>query len=196
MKEYFKIALFVSTSLVFVLLLRATIVEGFRIPSESMFPTLKVNDHILVWKLSYGLHVPLVKDVLVTWGSPARHSPIVFFRDDDPKTEAQESQQHLIKRVVALPGETVEIKGRQVLINSVEIQEPYAIWRYGGSPGGNYGPVTVPPNHFFVLGDNRDQSQDSRFWGEYPFVSIDKIVGRSFLIYSAKEFSRIGTFIR
>jgi len=160
-----------------------------------MSPTLEVKDYILVCKLAYGLKPPFFNKPAVMWSRPSRGAPIVFFREDDPSTKADESALHLIKRVIGLPGEKIEIFGKKVFVNDSELHEPYAIWKRDGVGSDHYGPVVVPTSGLFVLGDNRDESQDSRFWGDRPFVSIDKVVGRAFIIYYSKYFSRFGKVI-
>lgn len=195
MKDILQNLLFVFLCLSGVFFIRESVVEGFRIPSQSMMPTLEVNDHILVFKLAYGFKPPFCSKPVIKWQTPGRGVPIVFFRDDDPSTKTDESDGHIIKRVVGLPGEKVEIIGKQVFINDSELQEPYATWKRDGAESEHYGPVIVPPSGLFVLGDNRDESQDSRFWGDRPFVSIDKVIGRAFLIYYSKQYSRFGRVI-
>jgi signal peptidase I len=148
-------------SIIFAVVLAAFIivfvVQGFYIPSGSMRTTLLENDRILVNKFIYRFAEPQRGDIIVfKW--PVDESKI------------------FVKRLIALPGEEVEIRSGTVLINGKKIDEPYL----NVIPEGNYGPVTVPPNEFFVLGDNRNMSDDSRFWG---FVPRKNIKGKAFLIY-------------
>ncbi len=183
---------------VIVILIRGSLVEPFKIPSESMVPTLKITDHILVSKLSYGLRLPFVTDTLWQYSTPKRGDIVVFTRPDERQTPLEdESAINIIKRVVGLPGETVEVKGTTVLINGAVLNEPYARWIDGGSPGGNFGPAVVPENSVLLLGDNRDRSRDSRYW-EYHFLEISRIKGRALLIYfTLSDFlSRVGTILR
>jgi signal peptidase I len=194
-KDILQNLLFVILCLSGVFFVRESVVEGFRIPSQSMSPTLEVNDYILVFKLAYGFKPPFFSKPIIKWRPPARGVPIVFVRDDDPSTKTDESANHIIKRVIGLPGEKVEIVGRKVFINDSELSESYATWKRNNPEFEHYGPVTVPPTGLFVLGDNRDESQDSRFWGDQPFVSIDKVIGRAFLIYYSKQYSRFGKVI-
>jgi signal peptidase I len=195
-KDTLQNLLFVVLCLSAFFFVRESVIEGFRIPSQSMSPTLEVNDHILVWKLAYGFNPPFFSKPVVKWDDPARGVPIVFFREDDPSTKPDESALRLIKRVVGLPGEKVEIVGKKVFINDSELHEPYAVWKRNGAEFEQYGPIVVPTSGLFVLGDNRDESQDSRFWGDRPFVSIDKVIGRAFLIYYSKQYSRFGRVIK
>lgn len=195
MKDILHNLLFVIICLSLVFFVRESVVEGFRIPSQSMSPTLEVNDYILVCKLTYGFKPPFFSKPLIKWQTPGRGVPIVFFRDDDPSTKTDESAGHIIKRVIGLPGEKVEIVGKKVFINDSELPETYAVWKRNGTESEHYGPLLVPPTGLFVLGDNRDESQDSRFWGDHPFVSIDRVIGRAFLIYYSKQYSRFGRVI-
>lgn len=189
-------------AIVLALCIRTFVVQAFKIPSGSMLPTLQIGDHILVNKMSYGIKLPTdcewdytskrpgVRKIpflwscysyntIVPWGDPARGDIIVFlFPEDETKD--------FIKRVVGLPGDTVEIRNKQVSINGQRVTERYiqhvdsGILPHRVQPRDNLGPLRVPPDHYFVLGDNRDQSLDSRFWG---FVQRSKIKGNAFLIY-------------
>lgn len=177
--------------------LRVTVVEPFKIPSGSMIPTLQVGDFILVLKFWYGLRLPFVTDTAVEWNSPKRGDVVVFTRPDDPNTPGEDdSSIHIIKRVIGLPGETLEVRQAQVLINGRPLSEPYARWSEGGKIEGYFGPVTIPPGHVLLLGDNRDNSKDSRFWTD-PFLDIRRIKGRAVLVFwSWDSLSRILTVIR
>jgi signal peptidase I len=156
--------------------IRTFVVQAFKIPSSSMVPTLEVGDHILVWKFIYGIKVPLVDRKLLV-RSPERGDIIVFVY---PKDRSKD----FIKRVIALPGEKVQIVGKTVLINDSPIKDPWGFYtreKVGTtSIRDNYGPKTVPPNSLFVMGDNRDNSQDSRYWG---FVDRNSVKGEAFIIY-------------
>lgn len=186
------LALFLAAAFI----LRASVVEAFKIPSLSMFPTLKVGDHILVNKLSYGLRAPLVKDSLFLFDTPERGDIVVFTRPDEPQTTEDESSINLIKRVVGLPGETVELRGTQLFIDGKPLDEPYVRYEEHGIPDGYFGPQRIPDGHVFLLGDNRDHSKDSRFWRE-PFLDLRLIKGRAFIIYwSWDSLGRIGTVLR
>ncbi len=162
--EYAKsilIALFIA------LLIRTFIVQAFRIPSGSMIPTLLVGDHILVNKFIY------------RFGDPKRLDVVVFKFPLDPKKD-------YIKRVIGLPGDRVEIINKVVYINGKPLKEPYVqhtdphIIPRGVQPRDNYGPVVVPKGHYFVMGDNRDSSYDSRYWG---FVARKAFIGKALIIY-------------
>lgn len=178
-------------------LIRVQIVEPFKIPSGSMIPTLQIGDYILVLKFWYGLRIPFVSKPVIEWNAPSRGEVVVFTRPDDPATPNEDdSAIHIIKRVVGLPGETVEVRGAQVFINGKLLKEPYARWAEGGSPEGNFGPKTIPEGHVLLLGDNRDHSKDSRFW-TVPYLDIHRIKGRAVIVFwSWDSLSRIGTIIR
>src|SRR5688572_21009637 len=174
--------------------IRIFVVQAFKIPSGSMIPTLLVGDHILVSKLSYGLQWPgacrfsmsfppmtcYTSRSLLSFGPPQRGDVIVFRYPEDEDKD-------FIKRVVGLPGDTVEIRNKVVFVNGASLDDRGYTQRVDPgiidgaiNPRDNFGPVTVPPGTFFVMGDNRDQSLDSRFWG---YVSAEKIRGKAFRIY-------------
>lgn len=191
--SFFKtLALFV----IIALFLRASVVEAFKIPSGSMIPTLKIGDHILVSKLSYGIHLPLVNKSVYQFAFPERGDIVVFMREDDPATSEDDSKINIIKRVIGLPGDTVEVVGAKVYINNREFAEPYARWDEGGID--SWGPRVIPEGHVLLLGDNRDHSKDSRYWTN-PFLSVDRIKGRALIIYwtwDSDFFNRIGKIIQ
>ena len=144
------------------LLIRTFVVQAFTIPSGSMSPTLLVGDYILVNKFIYRFRDPTRGDI------------IVFKYPWDEKRD-------FIKRIVAVGGEEVLIKGRQVFVNGRPASEPFAIFSdLNPHSQSAYGPVTVPADSYFVMGDNRDNSQDSRYWG---FLKGEKIRGKAFMIY-------------
>jgi signal peptidase I len=177
--------------------IRVTIVEPFKIPSGSMIPTLEIGDFILVIKFKYGLRMPFMTNSVVSWSSPVRGDVVVFTRPDDPNTpDEDDSKINIIKRVVGLPGDAVEVRGAKVYINGKALDEPYARWAEGGKFEGSFGPKRVPEGHVLLLGDNRDNSKDSRFWTN-PFLDQRRIKGKAVLIFwSFDSFSRIFTRIR
>lgn len=145
------------------LVLIGFVVRPFFIPSESMVPTLKVNDMVLVNELAYRV-----------W-SPARGDVIVF----RPPSEARMGDKDLIKRIVAGEGDTLEIRDTRLLINGEPQQEPFI--NHDGPFGmSDFGPVRIPPGHVFCMGDNRGNSDDSRFWGTLPRQNI---IGKAFCIF-------------
>jgi signal peptidase I len=173
----------IAIAILLALVIRTLIVQAFTIPSGSMMDTLLVGDYILVNKFLYGPEVPLTDYRLPALRWPDRGDIIVFKYPQDEKRD-------FIKRIVAGPGETVQVRGQQVLVNGQPLEEPYVRRNPGQPPHGAapgfcgyaYGcePLLVPPDSYFVMGDNRDNSQDSRYWG---FVKRDKIKGKAFLIY-------------
>ena len=172
----------IAIAILLALVIRTLIVQAFTIPSGSMMDTLLVGDYILVNKFLYGPEVPLTDYRLPALRLPHRGDIIVFKYPQDEKRD-------FIKRIVATPGERVQVRGHQVLVNGRPLQEPYTKFADSGGMRGAepycgyaYGceATLVPPDSYFVMGDNRDNSQDSRYWG---FVKRDKIKGKAFLIY-------------
>ena len=190
---------FIKTLLFYVglaILIRGTLIEPFKIPSGSMIPALQIGDKVLVSKLSYGIRLPFYTPFVYQTGSPARGDIVVFTRPDETRTTEDESEINLIKRVVALENETVEVRDAKVFINGKILEEPYARWTNGGPKEGNFGPETVPPGKIFLLGDNRDNSRDSRFW-EDPFLETWRVKGRALFVYwNSDSMNRIFTPIR
>ena len=186
-----------ATILGLAFVIRIVIVEPFKIPSASMVPTLQIGDYILVLKYSYGLRFPFVSNSLVQWSEPNRGDVVVFTRPDDPQTpDEDDSKINIIKRVIGLPGDTIEVRKAQVYINNQPIRETYARWAEGGIPEGYFGPTVIPPGHIFLMGDNRDHSKDSRFWTDH-FLDVRRVKGRAVIIFwSWDSLSRIGTLIR
>ncbi|TAN43439.1 MAG: signal peptidase I [Nitrospirae bacterium] len=188
----------ICTALILALIIRTYIVQAFKIPSGSMIPTLLVGDHLLVNKFIYGTPLPFSDKRVLLFSSPKRGDIIVFKYPEDPSRD-------FIKRVIATEGDVVEQRDKKVYVNSDPLKEPYAQYtdksiRDGGSdPRDNFGPYLVPKNKFFVMGDNRDQSYDSRFWG---YVDIKEIRGKAFILYwswdsdkTMPRFGRIGNLI-
>jgi len=165
-------------ALAIALFVRTFVVQAFKIPSESMKPTLLVGDHILVNKFIYGIRIPFVGKKIVTFKAPKRGDVVVFIYPNDRSKD-------FIKRVIGLPGEKVEIREREIYINDRPIEDPWGVYErdnpsWGASASDTYGPQTVPPGSLFVMGDNRDNSQDSRYWG---FVPLDDVLGKAFIMY-------------
>jgi len=167
-----------AIALLIALFVRTFVVQAFKIPSSSMVPTLLVGDHILVNKFIYGLRIPLVGKKVLTFGSPERGDVIVFIYPRDRSKD-------FIKRVIGLPGEKIEIIGRNIYINDRLIEDPWGYYpadmgSWHAASREHFGPKTVPQGMLFVLGDNRYNSQDSRYWG---FVPLDDVLGEAFIIY-------------
>ena len=159
------------------LFIRTFIVQAFKIPSGSMEDTLLIGDHILVSKFSYGIRMPFTNDVIIPVGEPERGDIVVFKFPGDPSVD-------YIKRVVGVPGDVIEGRNKQVYINGEPEISHYAVHKDSFTqqfpPRDNFGPITVPPDSIFVMGDNRDNSNDSRFWS---FVDYEELRGKAFIIY-------------
>lgn len=156
-------------------------IEAYKIPSAAMEPTLQIGDHILCKELHYNFRLGANNNSPYRQlASPKRGEIVVFTLPDDPVTVKDESEINIIKRVIALGGETVEVRGTSVLINGTSLAEPYAIWKRGGLS--DFGPKEVPSGKLFLLGDNRDHSRDSRFWPD-PFLDSARLVSKAWLIY-------------
>jgi signal peptidase I len=164
--------------LVIALFLRGFVIEAFKIPSASMLPTLQMGDFVLVNKLSSGVRIPGTRRWLFWRGGPQPGDVIVYTDRHDPA-------QTYVKRVIAVAGEVVEIRDKQVLVNGAPREVSTAYVTPGGtaqpdSPRDNFGPARVPRRRVFVLGDNRDQSVDSRYTG---FVDARDVKGTAVLVY-------------
>jgi signal peptidase I len=161
------------------LFIRTFIICAYKIPSRSMVPTLLVGDHILVNKFLYGIKIPLLRRTIIPVSNPQRSDIVVFIYPNDRSKD-------FIKRVIGVAGDKIEIKNKKIFINDKEYKDSYGIYSdnviYPASiqPRDNFGPVTVPQKSIFVMGDNRDESLDSRFWG---FVNLKDVEGKAFIIY-------------
>lgn len=161
------------------LFIRTFVVQAFKIPSGSMEPTLLVGDHILVNKFIYGIKIPFTDKTLIHISTPKRGDIIVFAYPRNPSVD-------FIKRVIGLPGDRIRIVNKHVYVNGKLLHEPYVVHRdkrilpASLSPRDNMPTVVVPPHELFVMGDNRDESYDSRFWG---FVPMGNLKGEAFMIY-------------
>lgn len=150
------------------------IVQAFKIPSGSMLSTLQIGDYLLVNKFLYGLKKPFSDDYLISGQEPQAADVIVFRYPKDPSLD-------YIKRIVGVPGDTLEMRNRVLYRNNEKVDEPYAQHVLPPSyERDNFPAITVPPGKYFVLGDNRDESADSRFWG---FVDRSAIRGKAWRIY-------------
>lgn len=169
----------IIVAIILALFIRSFVVQAFKIPSGSMLPTLQIGDHLLVNKFIYGVKLPMTGTMLIPWKSPARDDIVVFRFPRDRSVD-------YIKRVVGVAGDTIEIKNKQVYINGKAVKNPHAhytdsrILKASAGPRDNYGPVRVPEGKIFVMGDNRDNSYDSRFWG---FVDLKDVLGKALIIY-------------
>ena len=176
LREYVGTAVWV---VVVTFLLRAFVLQAFRIPSESMVPTLLQGDFLFVNKFEYGPKIPFTRIRLPGLRPPRRGDVIVFQYPRDPRLD-------YIKRCIAIGGETIEIRDKRVIVDGDTLREPYAIRTDAAvlpaefQPRDNFGPYTVAPGELFMMGDNRDNSNDSRFWGP---VRMDLVKGRAMFIY-------------
>jgi signal peptidase I len=166
-----------TVAILLALVIRTFVVQAFKIPSSSMEPTLQIGDHILVNKFIYGVRLPFVGGRLLPFTSPERGDVIVFVYPEDTSKD-------FIKRVVAVGGDTVEVKEKKVYVNGKPVEDPHAFYAEGDKgrreKRDNMAPKEVPEGKLFVMGDNRDRSYDSRFWG---FVDVGEVKGKAFIIY-------------
>ena len=188
----------IAIALVIWFFLRALLVEAFRIPSGSMENTLQIGDFLFVNKALYGAEIPIVNKRLPAFRDPARYDIVIFESREEPGV-------NVVKRVVGMPGDTLSMVNSTLFLNGERLREEYAVrtnphadpedprmraWQLhyltGRDPRTyrpslkNWGPIVVPPDSFFVMGDNRDNSYDSRYWG---FLGRDRIDGRPLFIY-------------
>ena len=178
-REYFES---IVVAVILALFIRTFVVQAFKIPTGSMEPNLLVGDHLLVNKFVFSPVMSPTEKQLLPMRDIRRTDVIVFKFPEEPERD-------FIKRVIGLPGDTVELRSRQVYINGQKLEEPYAHYMFpAGDENGpatfdvreRYGPVTVPEGHYFMMGDNRDNSQDSRYWG---FLPEHYVKGRALMIY-------------
>jgi signal peptidase I len=144
-----------------------------------MKPTLQIGDHILVSKFNYGIKLPFLRTTLIPVGAPQRGDIVVFIYPEDRSKD-------FIKRLIGVPGDTIEIRNKKILLNGLPYNDKHGVYvdnfviPGAVQPRDNFGPVTVPEGSLFVMGDNRDESYDSRFWG---FVSKKDVLGKALIIY-------------
>jgi signal peptidase I len=192
----------IALALLVLFVVRSLVVEAFKIPTSSMEGTLMAGDFLLVNKAVYGAEIPGVGITLPSFGAPERGEVVVFNPPHEPS-------KHYVKRLVGMPGDTLEMRDKALLVNGVPSKEPYArhgdehgdavhpgmAWQARFLAGGprpgryrpsrdNWGPIVVPEDRYFVLGDNRDNSEDSRYWG---FVERESIRGRPWIVYYSSE---------
>jgi signal peptidase I len=178
-REYFES---ICVAVILALFVRTFIVQAFKIPTGSMENNLLIGDHLLVNKFVFAPTLGRLESMLLPI-DPIRRGDIIVFK------YPEEPERDFIKRVIGLPGETLELRKKRVYINGMLLDEPYV--RYLVPPDEEngagdfdvrvqYGPVTVPPGHYFMMGDNRDNSQDSRYWG---FMPQEYIKGKALFVY-------------
>ena len=169
----------IAIAVLLALVIRTYLVQAFKIPSGSMEDTLAIGDHLLVSKFMYGTKIPFVDKRVLTIREPRQGDVIVFEYPEDPSKD-------FIKRVVGVPGDVVEGKEKKVYVNGKLYENPHEVHKEKDiipkemNPRDTFGPVTVPAGSYFVMGDNRDRSYDSRFW---KFVRRDQIKGLAFIKY-------------
>ena len=205
-------------ALILALFIRTFVVQAFKIPSGSMLETLQIGDHLMVSKFLYGVKLPFTDKILIPVSDPKRGDVIVFKYPENPDVD-------FIKRVIAGPGDTVEIHEKRLYVNGELQKEPYTVYKdpniyapvpqipasltpdmfdayFNGTNNrakrDNLPKLTVPEGKYFVMGDNRDGSHDSRFWG---FVDRSAIIGKALIIhwswasFTDIRWSRIGTIV-
>jgi signal peptidase I len=169
----------ILVAIVIALFIRTFVVQAFKIPSGSMKQTLQIGDHILVNKFIYGVRIPYLHKSIIPLKKPQRGDIIVFKYPVDPHKD-------FIKRVIGIPGDEIEIRNKKLYVNQKQVNHDYGVYTDSRTlsasvrPRDNFGPVTVPKQSLFVMGDNRDESFDSRFWG---FVDYKALNGKAFIIY-------------
>jgi signal peptidase I len=169
----------ILVAIVLALFIRTFIIQAFKIPSGSMKETLKIGDHILVNKFIYGVKIPFLQTTIIPITNPKRGDIVVFKFPEDPSKD-------FIKRVIGVAGDVIEVHDKKVYVNNKLLNHDFGmhtdsyIFPASVQPRDNFGPVVVPPHSLFVMGDNRDQSYDSRFWG---FVDLKAVKGKALIIY-------------
>ncbi|MSO56602.1 MAG: signal peptidase I [Acidobacteria bacterium] len=186
-REYFESLVI---AVILALFIRTFVVQAFKIPTGSMEQNLLIGDHLLVNKFVFGPSLAGSERTVLPMKDIARGDVIVFKYPEEPERD-------FIKRVIGLPGDQIELRRKRIFINGERLDEPYVFFleeppaltqetagddarAHSGDPRESYGPVTVPPDHYFVMGDNRDNSQDSRYWG---FLPRSYVKGKALVIY-------------
>jgi signal peptidase I len=182
-REYFES---ICVAVILALFVRTFVVQAFKIPTGSMENNLLIGDHLLVNKFVFAPTLTAAEQLLLPIDPIRRGDIIVFKYPEDPERD-------FIKRVIGLPGETIELRNKKVHINGKPIDEPYVHYLFPPEESGpgapdftsfdvrsSYGPVTVPEGHYFMMGDNRDNSQDSRYWG---FMPRSYVKGKALFVY-------------
>jgi signal peptidase I len=196
LREYIEAILL---AIVIAFFIRTFVIQAYKIPSGSMKPTLQIGDHILVSKFNYGVKLPFIRSTLIPIGTPHRGDIVVFIYPEDRSKD-------FIKRLVGLPGDTIEIRDKTILLNGLPWSDTHGVYVDNTiipgavQPRDNFGPVRVPEGSIFVMGDNRDESYDSRFWG---FVNMKDVLGKALIIYWSwnhedtwVRWGRIGTILK
>ena len=176
----------ICVAVILAFFVRTFVVQAFKIPSGSMEPNLLIGDHLLVNKFVFAPALTSLERTLLPIAPIRRGDIIVFKYPEDPTRD-------FIKRVIGLPGDTIEMRNKKVYVNGVPLSEPYAHFIYPPDEGGSgapdietadllreFAPMTVPADNYFMMGDNRDNSQDSRYWG---FMPRDYVKGKALFVY-------------
>ena len=188
-REYFES---IVIAVILALFVRTWVVQAFKIPTGSMENNLLIGDHLLVNKFVFGPTATGLERAVLPMHDIRRGEIIVFKYPDEPERD-------FIKRVIGLPGDVIELKSKKVYVNGQALDEPYVHFLTPAAVGSevtsadvreNYGPVTVPPDQYFVMGDNRDNSQDSRYWGYLPRHYVK---GKALMIYWSYEGTDLGS---
>jgi signal peptidase I len=181
-REYFESLI---VAVILALFVRTWVFQAFKIPTGSMEPNLLIGDHLIVNKMIFAPAVTGLERALMPSRDVRRGDVVVFKYPQEPERD-------YIKRVIGLPGERLELRAKKIYINDQPIDEPYVHLLQPASADGAgrgdlreaYGPVTVPAGQYFMMGDNRDNSQDSRYWG---FLPASYVKGRALFIYFSLE---------
>ena len=185
----------IGLAIILSLVIRTAIVQAYRIPSGSMIPTLLVGDHLLANKFIYGIRIPFFHEKFLTVGKPQKGDIIIFPSPEEPDKD-------LIKRVVAVEGDLIEEREKQIFVNGKALEEPYVRHtdHFLSDRRDNFGARLVPKGKVFVMGDNRDESYDSRYWG---YVDTKDVKGKAFIVYwswdrerKLPRFGRLAHWIR
>lgn len=175
-QEYIEV---IIIAILLAVVIRTFVVQAYKIPSQSMAPTLLVGDHLLVCKFFYGVKIPILRRTIIPVSQPQRGDIVVF---EYPMDRSKD----YIKRVIGIGGDKIEIKNKNLFINGELYSDRHAVYTDPNfypavvQPRDNYGPVTVPEGSLFVMGDNRDASYDSRYWG---MVELKDLEGKALVIY-------------
>jgi signal peptidase I len=188
-REYFES---IVIAVILALFVRTWVVQAFKIPTGSMENNLLIGDHLLVNKFVFGPTASSLERAILPIRDIQRGDIVVFKYPDEPERD-------FIKRVIGLPGDTLELRAKKVYVNGQRLDEPYVHFLTPATEGAEftsldvrerYGPVTVPSDQYFVMGDNRDNSQDSRYWG---FLPRDHVKGQALMIYWSYEGGDLGS---
>jgi signal peptidase I len=173
-------------AVILTLIVRTFFVQAFHIPSSSMVPTLLIGDRVLVNKFAYGFRNPFNNKVMFGAGEPERGDVVVFKFPADPKVD-------FVKRVIGLPGDRVQIIDGKIYINNELIEDPHGAFDSNFRISRNFGPTVVPEHQYFMMGDNRDYSNDSRSWG---FVDSSLLRGKAWRLYFSWDSSQNISFFK